>query len=249
MLADMEETLRLKAQASQFRARLEELQEELAAVKASLADSTQRLDRIQAEKMHFEHALEAKESSYSALLNAHEELEKRNKQLLEKQEELAKEVQARLKEADATRKTLQEILPSEDYAPFQFMRKLEKEFRAIMQICGWKKNLVDFAVKCASRDFIAEVWRETRSVRCERDLPGSGEFLKTLLDTHIALKPESNLKLLIARIDNLDPETAKYYWVIPWRENWWLTPDRIFGEILPGLTGDGLLVEPLLSLR
>lgn len=107
-----------------------------------------------------------------------------------------------------------------------------------------------FLCRAGSREGVANLWKEIRQYILERGYAHKAwPFLDAMLEFHSLGGGE--LESYSPNLDALDPDEAKVFWVVPWRENWQYEENPIDRPLLAGLRDKGgeLLVEPLLALK
>lgn len=136
---------------------------------------------------------------------------------------------------------------------YEYLDTLEDYQRQVLEDAGFSPgNAVIFLCRCGSPNGIASVWRGLRQYIVERGGAWHAvSFLDGLLRFHAVGNGDKALHAVTPRLDKLDIDEARHYWVTPWRENWWLENASVRHVILPGLLDEGgnMLVEPLLALK
>lgn len=135
----------------------------------------------------------------------------------------------------------------------EFMNALEGYQVQLLEDTAFSSdNAVIFLCRCGSRNGIIDIWKAVRQYIVAHGAAAHAvSFLDGLLRFHALGNRSESLKTLTPQVYNLDMETARQYWVLPWRENWWLDKESVRHVLLPGLRdkNDNMLVEPLLALK
>ena len=226
-----DEILRLKAQASIMRSRIEELE------KASEGLFQAR----EALKEHEEALVELKQKCATL----EEALEQANFQIAE----LEIEGQRLARENELAQDDLEMIFGDNERSILEFMRTIPEEYRALLNKCAYSGSLIKLVKNCVRPEFIADVWKEARAHCLSSPLSEPAAFLEKLYNIHLFLTPSSELCIFAKSVDDvLNGINLAGCWAMPYYTSWWVNC-QIDHVKTPGLAGDSIYVEPLLALN